>query len=297
MFLQNKMKRSTRDYWDKIRKAAEIIKTADRMVIGIGSGVTAAGGLFYADPALAEKWYPEYVKMGKHSISDIMSLFWPTALNEQNATAFWGFWAKHIYHIRYEAEALKPYQDLMGVIGNKEFFICSTNVDGQLEKVGFDKDRIFAPQGDYALLQCKKSCTQEVYPNRKMIDIMLTHMVSAFEVRKSDIPRCPNCGGYLVPNLRCDSNFVEEPHIQNMAQYKQFLASGQNKKIILLELGVGFNTPGIIRLPFEIQTARLANAHLIRVNREYADVPNSILGKSVSLQEDVGKVLGDIKSL
>jgi NAD-dependent SIR2 family protein deacetylase len=257
----------------------------------VGSGMTASGGLNYADRALAEKWYPEYYTAGKRSIIEIMSGFWPTDISERSVTAFWGFWARHIWHIRYEPEALPPYHDLFRLIGNKEYFICSTNVDGQLEKAGFNRRKIFAPQGDYALFQCAKPCSQDVVDNKEQIVAMLANMVSPVEICVDDIPRCPRCGGFMTPNLRCDHRFVGTPHVQNVQSYKKFLSDAYNKNLVLLELGVGFNTPGIIRYPFEAIALKYPNSTLIRINRYDDFVLDTIADKSVSIKQDVGNAL------
>jgi len=291
------MNASTEDYWDNIKRASSALKEADFILAGVGSGMTAAGGLSYTDPVLAEKWYPEYFAMGKKSIIEIMCGFWPNAIDESNAAAFWGFWARHILHIRYEPEALRPYLDLFRLIGNKLHFVCSTNVDGQLEKTGFDKNRIYAPQGDYALFQCAVPCCQEVFDNKKQVDAILDNMASLFEVKTNFIPCCPHCGDYLLPNLRCDSNFVEAPHLRNAEIYEQFLSNSHGKKLVLLELGVGFNTPGIIRYPFEMVTMKFPHAHLIRINITNAVVSSGIKNKSISLQVDLGKALNDLLTI
>lgn len=297
MCLQNGTNASTINCLDDIHRAAAAIKSADRIVIGIGSGMTAAGGLCYTDPTLAKNWYPEYSAMGKNSIIEIMSGFWPTMIDKKNAAMFWGFWARHIWHIRYEAEALQPYTDLFGIVKDKDYFVCSTNVDGQLEKAGFAKEKIFAPQGDYALFQCEKPCSQDVYLNNEMIDAMLGNMTSPFEIRQEDIPRCPRCGRFLVPNLRCDYSFVEKPHLENMKQYEDFLNDAQDKKLVLLELGVGFNTPFIIRYPFEQMTKLFADTMLVRVNDRAAGVQQDIEDKAVCIQGDLLAVMQGIRTV
>lgn len=294
MFSLNRMSEYTENYLHEIHTVADAIKHADRVVAGIGSGMTSAGGLCYTDPALAEKWYPEYFSMGKKSIIEIMGGFWPTTLNKRNAAAFWGFWVQHIFHIRYEPNALQIYQDLYNLLKGKDIFTCSTNVDGQLEKAGFEKSKIFAPQGDYALFQCEKPCSQTVYENKAMIETMLKNMVSPFEVRQEDIPCCPRCGSFLVPNLRCDHRFVEKPHLQNMESYEAFMNGAHNKKTVLLELGVGFNTPTIIRYPFEQVTRLFPYATLIRINDRAAGVPHEIEGKAISIQADLQHVIRSI---
>ena len=287
MFSQSATSAYTLNYSDEYHAVANAIRAADRLMIGIGSGMTSAGGFCYTDPSLARKGDPEYYSMGRKSIAEIMGCFWPTTINERNAAVYWGFWANHIYHIRYEPDALQPYQDLYGLAKEKEYFICSTNVDGQLEKAGFNKQRIFAPQGDYALLQCSRPCSQDVYPNKVMITAMLENMASPLEVRQEDIPRCPRCGSFLMPNLRCDQRFVEKPHLKNAGSYEAFLNGSHDKKLVLLELGVGFNTPVIIRYPFEQVTRLFPHTTLVRINDKAADVPHDIADKAVCIQGDL----------
>jgi len=291
------MKSSTTDYWDNIKKSAECIASAEKLFIGVGAGLSASGGLSYADPSLVEKWYPEYFEQGKKSIIEIMSGFWVNTINKKNAAAYWGFWARHIWHIRYEPKALKPYLDLFSIASKKNYFICSTNVDGQLEKAGFDKNLIFAPQGDYAYFQCSTPCSQEIYFNNTMIADMLENMISPFEIRPDDIPYCPKCGNYLIPNLRCDDTFVETPHTENVNTYKTFIQNAFENRIVLLELGVGFNTPVIIRYPFEAITLQYPHAKLIRINISEDTISEKISNKSIFIQDDIGKVLSDILNM
>jgi len=297
MSLRKKMNKSTNDYWDKVRQTADKVINADCLLIGVGAGMSASGGLDYSSPALVQKWYPEYFEQGKKSIFEIMSGYWPTYIDENNAAAFWGFWARHIYHIRYESEALPPYLDLFKIVKEKPYYICTTNVDHQLIKTGFDKELIFAPQGNYAFLQCEKPCTHDVYNNETMIKAMIENMASPFEIRKKDIPHCPKCGSLLVPNLRSDNRFVDEPHIKNQEIYTKYVNNAHEKKIVLLEMGVGYNTPAIIRYPFEVITSKYPYATLIRINISNACVSESIVKKSICIQEDIGKTLSDLRNL
>ena len=288
------MNKSTAGYWDKIHQTAEKIKNADCLLIGVGSGMSASGGLDYSDPALGKKWYPEYFDLGRKTIIEIMNGYWPVSLNENNASFYWGFWARHIYHIRYECETLPPYKNLFNITRNRDFFLFTTNVDCQFSKAGFDESVIFSPQGDYGLFQCEKPCTQDVYNNESMVMKMIKNMVSPFEIRKEDIPRCPKCNSLLMPNLRCDNRFAEEPHFKNCDTYTDYINSIQEKKIVLLELGVGYNTPVIIRYPFEAITSKYPYATLIRINITDAGVSKNLAGKSICIEDDIGKVLSDL---
>lgn len=292
MFSNKKITTFTKSYWDKIEDAQEWLSQADRILIGAGSGLSASGGINYADKELAKKWFPRYYGMGLHTILDIQSVFWN--ISDENVLAYWGYWANHIQNIRYSSPVLKPYLDLFKLLEEKEYYICSTNVDGQFEKAGFPKEQIYAPQGDYALFQCSKPCTQDVYKNEEMVKTMLGHMDDSLEIRKEDIPRCPKCGRLLIPNLRKDYTFVEKPHLVNQQAYMDFINKSQKQNLVLLELGVGYNTPGIIRYPFEQITYKNKNAKLIRINLTCAAVPTEIESRSIGIEDDIGKALGDV---
>ena len=283
---------STLTYSEKINDTIGLINKADKIVLGIGSGLSAAGGLCYTDPTLGQKWYPEYYSMGLKTITDIMGVYW--WLSNSEPVKYWGFWAQHIWHIRYEAEATKPYQDLYRFVGDKDYFICTTNVDSQTEKAGFAANRTLATQGNYCFFQCSTPCSDEVYHNEEMIKTMTQNMVSPFEIRAEDIPVCPLCGKPLIPNLRCDNRFVEKPHLFNLTDYEQYLLDCKDKYVVFLELGVGYNTPVIIRYPFERFTHAFKGACLIRVNNTCAEVPQNIESKSISLQEDLATVISDM---
>lgn len=293
MYSQTGMNKSTSSFSDSVLRIKDRISSAERILIGVGSGLSAAGGLNYTDPSLVKKWYPEYYKMGYQSIVELQSKFWQ--IEQSKPEQFWGFWAQHIYHIRYESVVLQTYTDLYDIVKNKPYFICSTNADGQIEKAGFPKERVFAPQGDYAYFQCHKPCTDEIYENKSMVEGMVSHMPNAFEIRSEDIPACPRCGANLIPNLRCDERFVETQHIANISLYQTFINDSADKNLVLLELGVGFNTPGIIRYPFERITNAMPNATLIRINNNFANVPKDICHKSISLEGDLSIALNEIR--
>lgn len=292
MFLNKKTSKFTRTYWDNIGDAVELIKNANCIVIGAGSGFTASGGINYADTELFKKWFPKYSQMGFNNILEVQSIFWE--LTEENVLSYWAYWARHIQNIRYNTPATKPYLVLFELINGKEYYICSTNVDGQFEKAGFYRDKIFAPQGDYALFQCSKPCTQDVYDNKEMVDKMINSMNESLKIKEEDIPRCPKCGEFLVPNLRVDDTFVQKPHFVNVSNYEKFVREAKDKRLVLLELGVGYNTPGIIRYPFENITYSYPFTNLIRINMSDAGVPTEIEKKSISISEDIGKALSDI---
>lgn len=283
------------NYLDNITKAAELIKEADYILVGAGAGLSAAGGLNYGDSKLFKEWFPKLSQAGVNSIGDAIALYWN--VDDSNRRTFWAYWANHINKIRFEAPALKPYLDLYEILKDKNHFIITTNVDGQFVKAGFDKEKMFAPQGDYGLFQCDKPCSDELYDNKKYIDKMIFNMNhDEFTIREEDIPHCPKCGSYMAKNLRVDDTFVEAPHMEKQKDYIDFINNSTDGKLLLIELGVGFNTPVIIRWPFERITKNHPNASLIRMNKDYPEVPKEIENKSISIDESTDKALSAIKS-
>ena len=286
------MKKAT-TYEDKINNLVNKIKKADVIVVGIGAGMTASGGINYSDEKLLKKWLPQYYDLGFISLMELQGMFWFWNKKEKDMQLYWGYWARHIEKIRFQTPLLEPYKNLEKLIKDKNYFIISTNADGQLEKSDFDKNKIFSMQGNYGYLQCMTPCTDEIYESEEYIKKM-TKSIENNRVSMDTVPRCPHCGNYLIPNLRCDDTFVEKPHMKNSEKYRDFLRENINKNILFLELGVGYNTPVIIRYPFEKMTYNLDKSTLARVNKGMATVSKEIEDKSISLDEDINKVLLDV---
>lgn len=273
-------------------KARQVLADAESVLLGVGAGASASGGLNYADPQLVTRWYPEYRALGFATIQEIIGRYW--WLQRSNPEEYWAFWARHIFHIRYESEALKPYRILYQLMQGRKYFISTTNVDRQLEKAGFPLERIFAPQGDYGMFQCMRPCSQTLYDNREMVLNMMKHMPDPLHVRAEDVPVCPKCGALLVPNLRCDNTFVETPHLAALPKYRGFIEANAPKRMVMLELGVGYNTPVIIRFPFEQLAAKHPQTCLIRINLGEAGVPERIERNSFSFSADIGQALAKL---
>jgi len=281
---------STLDYSARIDSAASALAESDHILIGAGAGLSAAAGLNYQDPRVFQDWYPQFAELGYRTIWDAITHHWRP--NDTNRRQFWAFWATHIQRIRYDAGPSKLYLDLQRLVRDKSHFVIITNVDGQFKKAGFDLHCMFTPQGDYGKFQCAKPCRNILYDNLEMVQRMLANLDnSKLRVREEDIPRCPYCAGYLERNLRRDDHFVEEPHMEKQHDYADFVNCSTGGKLVLLELGVGFNTPSIIRWPFERITARHPHAALIRINLDDVRVPGEIAAKSIALQQDIAQVM------
>ena len=181
------------------------------------------------------------------------------------------------------------------MVKDKNYFVITTNVDGQFETAGFNIEKIFAVQGDYRFLQCENACHNKLYDNKEMVEEWLKHTEN-LKIPKQLVPKCPVCGGNMEMNLRKDANFVQDENWYKQAkQYEQFLDEIEDKNVVLLEIGVGFNTPGIIRFPFEQMTYQHLKTILIRINKDYPMVRQEIQNKAISFDEDIHQIVADVK--
>ena len=192
---------------------------------------------------------------------------------------------------------LKLYKELLNLVQNKDYFILTTNADGQFEIAGFNEEKIFAVQGDYEYLQCENACHNKLYNNRDLVEKWLQNTKDC-KISSNLIRKCPVCGGNMHMNLRKDANFVQDENWYEMSQrYDEFLNKIQNKNVVLLEIGVGFNTPGIIRFPFEQMTANNLRTTLIRINKDYPLPMLEIRNKTISFDEDTNKIIEDLNNV
>ncbi|WP_375753156.1 NAD-dependent deacetylase [Vibrio sp. HN007] len=273
------------EFEQRLKQLSSAINEADAILIGAGAGFSAAAGLTYSG-ARFENNFSEHIK--RYGISDMYSAgFYPFETPEEK----WAYWAKHIYVNRYQPGATKLYRILESLVNKKNYFVITTNVDHQFQNAGFEEERIFATQGDYGLLQCAKPCHNKLYDNEKIVSTMLAQQ-SDLKVPKALIPKCPVCGGPLDTHLRKDRTFVENDQWHQAAEnYQQFVGSVLNKKLLLLEFGVGYNTPSIIKYPFEQITAQALDATLVRFNRDYPEVSDTNKGRTIVFDEDVVSIL------
>ena len=293
MYSQTKIMKSMLDYSERVNRAKHVLAEADFVLIGAGAGLSAAAGLNYQDPDIFEEWYPQFRKLGFRTIWEAITAHWTP--NDSNRRRFWAFWAHHIQKIRYDAFPGRPYLRLRHLLEGKKHFVITTNVDGQFVKASFDRNLIFTPQGDYGMFQCTTPCLNVLYENQNMIHQMLTNTDDqSLLIREEDIPRCPNCGEFLERNLRIDEKFVGEPHMHKQEDYLNFVNASASGKLALIELGVGFNTPSIIRWPFEQIAVKHSNATLIRMNMENVKVPQGIEAKSIQFKENLAPVVRDL---
>lgn len=281
---------STNDFSVRIAEAQQWISDADFVMIGAGSGLSSAAGLLYS----GEEFNREFREwISRYGITDLYSSsFYPFKTEEER----WAYWARHIWFARYRTGGLPLYRQLLQLVKDKDCFVLTTNVDAQFEKSGFPKDRIFATQGDYAYLQAASGQPKTLVYNEQWVSEALAATRDC-RIPTSLIPRHPETGEPLTPNLRCDDTFVEDNHWHLQAQCCQdFIGKAQGKRLLLLEFGVGFNTPAIIRFPFERMAAQLPDTRLIRFNRDYPQLMTPNVRHFISFTEEVEDVISCLGS-
>ncbi len=255
------------------------------MVIGAGSGLSTAAGFTYTGERF-EQNFSDFAQ--KYGIRDMYSGgFYPFPTQEE----FWAYWSRYIFINRYQ-DAPKPvYDDLLKLVQDKDYFVITTNVDHCFQKAGFDKKRLFYTQGDYGLFQCSEPCCLETFDNEAVIREMVARQEN-MEIPSELLPVCPHCGKPMTMNLRSDDRFVEDEGWHQAAErYTNFLRTRSGQKILFLELGVGYNTPVIIKYPFWQMTAKNPKAIYACVNRGQADCPREIVERAVCLDADIGDVV------
>ena len=264
------------------------LQDCDAVVIGAGSGLSTAAGFTYTGERF-EKHFSDFAQ--KYGIRDMYSGgFYPFPTQEE----FWAYWSRYIYINRYQ-DAPKPvYDDLLKLVQDKDYFVITTNVDHCFQKAGFDKKRMFYTQGDYGLFQCSEPCCQETFDNEAVIREMMERQED-MKIPTELLPTCPHCSKPLTMNLRSDNKFVEDEGWHRAAErYENFLRTRAGQKILFLELGVGYNTPVIIKYPFWQMTAKNSHATYACINQGQAVCPQEIDRQAICIDADIRTTLSII---
>lgn len=288
MFIKKPGMTSAESYPAQIARLKTEIETADGIVIGAGAGMSFSAGLTYNGERF-KKYFSDF--HDKYGISDMYAGgFYPYDTWEE----YWAWWSRHILINRYEVSAGKPYSDLLRLVKDKEYFVLTTNVDHQFQLAGFDKTRLFYTQGDYGLWQCSEACHDKTYDNKEMV-YRMTSEQRDMKIPVELIPKCPVCGRPMTMNLRCDDTFVQdEGWYAAAARYDDFIRRCEERHVLFMELGVGGNTPGIIKYPFWKMTAKNPEAVFACVNYGEAACPKEIACRSVCINGDIGNVIDDL---
>ena len=273
------------DYSELIVKLKTALDSADAVLIGAGAGLSTSEGFTYS----GERFFKHFADFHtKYGITDMYSGgFYPYKTLEE----FWAWWSRHIYYNRY-VEPLKPvYNNLYELVKNKDYFVITTNVDHCFQKAGFDKERLFYTQGDYGLFQCSVPCHKKTYDNEQLIHRMVEEQ-KEMKIPTNLIPHCPVCGKPMTTNLRCDDKFVQDEGWELACKrYEQFVEEHKNSRLLLLELGVGDNTPVIIKYPFWRLTMQNPKVTYVCINYGEAYCPPQIEKQSICINDDIDKVL------
>ena len=285
MFSRIWTKPSTKSCSEPMERLKAALQDCDAVVIGAGSGLSTAAGFTYTGERF-ETYFSDF--SAKYGIKDMYSGgFYPFDTLEE----YWAYWSRYIFINRYQDAPEPVYEGLLKLVQGKDYFVITTNVDHCFQKAGFDKKRLFYTQGDYGLFQCSEPCCQETFENEAVIREMVTQQEN-MKVPTELIPVCPHCGRHMTMNLRCDDTFVEDEGWHRAAErYENYLRTRAGEKILFLELGVGSNTPGIIKYPFWQMTAKNPDAVYACINQGQAVCPPEIERRSVCVNADIGQVL------
>ena len=281
--------KSTGACCDKISRLKQELNTADAVVIGAGAGLSTSAGFTYTGERF-QRYLGDFI--AKYGFRDMYSGgFYPFDSLEEH----WAYWSRYIYINRYLDAPEPVYSGLFQLVQEKDYFVLTTNVDHQFQKAGFDKHRLFYTQGDYGLWQCSKPCHQKTYDNEAIVKKMLAEQKD-MKISTELVPYCPVCGAPMSMNLRADDTFVEDGGWHAAARrYEDFLRHHEGEHILFLELGVGGNTPVIIKYPFWRMTYQNPKAVYACVNYGEAYAPREIMDRSICIDGDIGNLLKKLK--
>ena len=284
MFSKNRMNEFTENCSRQIDRLKQVLGTADAVLIGAGAGLSASAGLTYSGERF-ERYFGDFHQ--RYGITDMYSVgFYPYDTLEE----YWAWWSRHIFYNRYADAPVPVYQVLLSLVKNKDYFVLTTNVDHQFQKAGFDKQRLFYTQGDYGLWQCSKACHNKTYDNEASVRRMVDQQQD-MKIPSELIPHCPVCGAPMIMNLRCDDTFVQDEGWYAAAErYSDFVKQHRSGKILYLELGVGNNTPAIIKYPFWRMTLQNPNAIYASINLENMMIPQ-IENQSILINMDIASAV------
>ena len=279
-------------YEEQIKEAAEMIREADYVLIGAGAGMSTAAGAKYGGRFFEENFGDFQQKYGKNQyMQDMYSAgFYPYPDEE----SYWGYWSKQAVLGGMDLDVTPLHKVLLEMLSGKKIFVLSTNADGQFVKAGLPEEEIFCTQGDYFHIQCRRGCHNKIYPATTIFRQM-DQARKDCKIPSYMVPKCPVCGGAMDMNLRKDGFFVQdEAWYQAEERFSDFLTEAMDQKLVLLEVGVGFNTPMIIRFPFEKMVREHENIRLVRLNLDQAVVPESLGKKAIGIDADMAESIRDI---
>lgn len=288
MFFSRLTRQSTQNFSTQIDKLRAALAMADAVVVGAGAGLSTAAGYTYSGPRFS-RLFGDFA--ARYGFSDMYSGgFYPYDTLEEH----WAFWSRYVMCNRYESIPGHVYQQLLDLLRDRDYFVLTTNVDHCFQRAGFDKQRLFYTQGDYGLFQCSRPCCQETWDNEDTIRAMVDQQ-NNLRIPSELVPRCPHCGAAATMNLRSDGTFVEdEGWHKAAARYSEFLRRHEGMHTLYLEIGVGGNTPGIIKYPFWQMTAANPLATYACVNLGEACAPRELERQSILIDASADEVIAQL---
>ena len=288
MFFSRLTRQSTQNFSTQVDKLRAALAMADAVVVGAGAGLSTAAGYTYSGPRFS-RLFGDFA--ARYGFSDMYSGgFYPYDTLEEH----WAFWSRYVMCNRYDPIPGHVYQQLLDLLRDRDYFVLTTNVDHCFQRAGFDKQRLFYTQGDYGLFQCSCPCCQETWDNEDAIRAMVDQQ-SDLRIPSELVPHCPHCGAPATMNLRSDGTFVQdEGWHKAAARYSEFLRRHEGMRALYLEIGVGGNTPGIIKYPFWQMTAANPRATYACVNLGEACAPRELERQSILIDASADEVIAQL---
>lgn len=272
-------------------RAATWLAESSHVLLAAGAGLSAAAGFDYGDRARFAELFPALHALGFRARYELIGRRLPPPL-------LWGYWFTHIADVRFSGGTHDVYQDLKTVVGDRDWFAMTSNVDALFARNGFDPQRVYTPQGDYGLLQCAKPCSRRTWDVRPAMKAGLaTYDEATGMIDPECVPTCPECGGEVFLNVHLGHSFIADHFQPTGRALGAWLDGIGDERLLVIEVGAGFNTPGVIRWPVERITAALPGARLVRINSAHAEVPEALRGRAVSWQADAGAAVATLATV
>lgn len=282
--------KTTQSRSESIKRLRKVLTECDCIIVGAGAGLSTSAGYVYC----GERFDRYFADFGKKYGFD--NMYFGGFTKFESPEEHWAYWSRYIYINRYTEPAVPVYDELLQLISGTDYFVITTNVDHCFQRAGFDKKRLFYTQGDYGLFQCSVPCCSKTFDNEEQVRQMYTSQHD-MRVPTELIPKCPNCGEPVVMNLRADDSFIEDEGWHRAAErYSDFLRTRAGQRILFLELGVGYNTPGIIKIPFLQMTAHNPRATYACINMDDAVTLSDIESQSICINGDIYDIIKELRS-
>lgn len=279
---------TTGTYETEMLRLKKAFCEADAILVGAGSGLSAAAGYRFDGPRL-QAHFADFVE--KYGMADMYTGCFARFESREERWAYWSRWA---WINRYEPIPKDTLSVLRALLDGRDYFVLTTNIDHTFQRAGYPKDRLCYTQGDFGLFQCAVPCHENTYDNKDVLEQMVKQEKDG-KVPTALIPHCPRCGAEMDFNLYWDDRFVRDEgwHIAH-DRYLDYVDAHRSGKVLFLELGVGYNSPGVIKYPFWRFTMQNPQAIFASVNRDQPSYPEEIADRAIVISADLDKTIRDL---